>query len=48
MREWRELHRQLRLLCEELGWKEETTDASMAPLLAGSSAPAQRVMMQRR
>lgn len=40
MREWRELHRQLRLLCEELGWKEEANEASMAPLLAGSSAPA--------
>ncbi|WMJ70213.1 ATP-dependent RNA helicase HrpA [Stenotrophomonas sp. 24(2023)] len=40
MREWRELHRQLRLLCEELGWKEEAIEASMAPLLAGSSAPA--------
>ncbi|HHA2365801.1 ATP-dependent RNA helicase HrpA [Stenotrophomonas maltophilia] len=40
MREWRELHRQLRLLCEELGWKEEASEASMAPLLAGSSAPA--------
>ncbi|CAN7453706.1 ATP-dependent RNA helicase HrpA [Pseudoxanthomonas sp. LjRoot143] len=39
MREWRELHRQLRLLCEELGWKEEASEASMAPLLAGSSAP---------
>ncbi len=39
MREWRELHRQLHLLCEELGWKEEASDASMAPLLAGSSAP---------
>ena len=39
MREWRELHRQLRLLCEELGWKEEASDASLAPLLAGSSAP---------
>ena len=39
MREWRELHRQLRLLCEELGWKEEAGEASMAPLLAGSSAP---------
>ncbi|TGS24115.1 hypothetical protein EN828_33495, partial [Mesorhizobium sp. M2D.F.Ca.ET.185.01.1.1] len=33
-------HRQLRLLCEELGWKEEASEASMAPLLAGSSAPA--------
>lgn len=39
MREWRELHRQLRLLCEELGWKEEVIEASLAPLLAGSSAP---------
>ncbi|WP_312770034.1 ATP-dependent RNA helicase HrpA [Pseudoxanthomonas mexicana] len=39
MREWRELHRQLRLLCEELGWKEEDTDAAMAPLLDGSRAP---------
>ncbi|WP_213977634.1 hypothetical protein, partial [Serratia marcescens] len=40
MREWRELHRQLRLLCAELGWKEEASEASLAPLLAGSSAPA--------
>ncbi|WP_334177537.1 ATP-dependent RNA helicase HrpA [Pseudoxanthomonas sp.] len=40
MREWRELHRQLRLLCEELGWREEDNEASLAPLLAGSSAPA--------
>lgn len=40
MREWRELHRQLRLLCEELGWKEEAVEASLAPLLAGSSVPA--------
>ncbi|SEL66469.1 ATP-dependent helicase HrpA [Pseudoxanthomonas sp. GM95] len=38
MREWRELHRQLRLLCEELGWAEEPSPASMAPLLAGSPA----------
>ena len=40
MREWRELHRQLRVLCEELGWTEEPVDSAMAPLLAGSSAPA--------
>ena len=33
LREWRELHRQLRLLCEELGWKEEDNEASLAPLL---------------
>lgn len=39
MREWRELHRQLRLLCEELGWNEEDADAAMAPLLDGSRAP---------
>jgi ATP-dependent RNA helicase HrpA len=25
MREWRELHRQLRLLCDELGWQVSTT-----------------------
>ncbi|WAW92308.1 ATP-dependent RNA helicase HrpA [Xanthomonas citri pv. malvacearum] len=40
MREWRELHRQLRLLCEELGWSEEPANAMLAPLLAGASAPA--------
>ncbi|MCW2035943.1 ATP-dependent helicase HrpA [Xanthomonas arboricola] len=39
MREWRELHRQLRLLCEELGWSEEPAGALLAPLLAGASAP---------
>ncbi len=27
MREWRELHRQLLLLCEELGWEERGTSA---------------------
>lgn len=36
IREWRELHRQLRVLCEELGWAEEPVAAAMAPLLAGS------------
>ncbi|KFA15038.1 ATP-dependent RNA helicase HrpA, partial [Xanthomonas vasicola] len=40
MREWRELHRQLRLLCEELGWSEEPANVVLAPLLAGASAPA--------
>ncbi len=40
MREWRELHRQLRVLCEELGWSEEPVDSAMGPLLAGSAAPA--------
>ncbi|WP_017912598.1 ATP-dependent RNA helicase HrpA, partial [Xanthomonas sp. SHU 166] len=40
MREWRELHRQLHLLCAELGWTEEPAEASLQPLLAGASAPA--------
>ncbi|MCC7632611.1 ATP-dependent RNA helicase HrpA [Stenotrophomonas rhizophila] len=40
MREWRELHRQLRLQCEELGWTEEPAAAALEPLLAGASAPA--------
>ncbi|WP_258224124.1 ATP-dependent RNA helicase HrpA, partial [Stenotrophomonas sp. HMWF003] len=40
MREWRELHRQLRVLCEELGWTEEAAATALDPLLAGSSAPA--------
>ncbi|WP_017167026.1 ATP-dependent RNA helicase HrpA, partial [Xanthomonas phaseoli] len=39
MREWRELHRQLRLLCEELGWSEEPANVMLAPLLAGAGAP---------
>ncbi|WP_267120770.1 ATP-dependent RNA helicase HrpA, partial [Xanthomonas sacchari] len=29
MREWRELHRQLHLLCAELGWTEEPAEASL-------------------
>ncbi|MET0289772.1 MAG: DUF3418 domain-containing protein, partial [Pseudoxanthomonas sp.] len=36
MREWRELHRQLLVLCEELGWAQEDAIASLLPLLAGS------------
>ena len=32
MREWRELHRQLRVLCEELGWNEEPAETSLAPV----------------
>ncbi|RXR04325.1 ATP-dependent RNA helicase HrpA [Pseudoxanthomonas composti] len=36
MREWRELHRQLQVLCEELGWAQEEAAASLLPLLAGS------------
>ncbi|GHH58164.1 ATP-dependent RNA helicase HrpA [[Pseudomonas] boreopolis] len=39
MREWRELHRQLRLLCEELGWQESGAGLSPA-LLAGPPAAA--------
>lgn len=39
MREWRELHRQLRVLCEELGWSEEAAHVMLAPLLTGASAP---------
>ncbi|WP_068833051.1 ATP-dependent RNA helicase HrpA, partial [Xanthomonas graminis] len=38
MREWRELHRQLHLLCEELGWSEEPAAASLLPLLAGAAS----------
>ena len=40
MREWRELHRQLKLLCGELGWSEEPEGQSVLPLLA--AAPAGR------
>src|SRR5690606_12935113 len=39
MREWRELHRQLRLQCAELGWAEEAADGGV--LLAGDADPAQ-------
>ena len=39
MREWRELHRQLLVLCEELGWKDALSGAMLEPLLAGVSAP---------
>jgi ATP-dependent helicase HrpA len=34
MREWRELHRQLKLQCEELGWREQTL--IFPPLKKGS------------
>ncbi|KRG79407.1 DEAD/DEAH box helicase [Stenotrophomonas ginsengisoli] len=37
MREWRELHRQLRLLCAELGWEADAGQAAQVALLA---APA--------
>ena len=32
LREWRELHRQLKLLCDELGWKQDDKDAHYADL----------------
>lgn len=32
MREWRELHRQLKLLCDELGWTTSDTSAEFATL----------------
>jgi len=41
MREWRELHRQLRLLCEELGWNGGSDGAfAKALLLAPAALPA--------
>ncbi|WP_045767764.1 ATP-dependent RNA helicase HrpA [Xanthomonas albilineans] len=40
MREWRELHRQLHLLCAELGWSEEPASALLQPLLTAAAAPA--------
>ncbi|AKC86099.1 ATP-dependent RNA helicase HrpA [Pseudoxanthomonas suwonensis] len=42
MREWRELHRQLKLLCEELGWREEAVEQAVLPLLAGAPAADER------
>ena len=42
MREWRELHRQLKLLCEELGWREEPVEQAVLPLLAGAPAADER------
>lgn len=42
LREWRELHRQLKLLCEELGWDDAATPAQSAsgPIRAGSDTTA--------
>ncbi|GAA3916293.1 DUF3418 domain-containing protein [Luteimonas lutimaris] len=39
MREWRELHRQLKLQCGELGWREEAADARGVAGDAGGEAP---------
>jgi len=47
MREWRELHRQLRLLCDELGWREEPAERCVLPLLAGAPAPGEARQGQR-
>ena len=38
MREWRELHRQLRLLCEELGWDSAGDNAFAKALLSTPAA----------
>lgn len=38
MREWRELHRQLRLLCEELGWESGSDGVFGKALLAAPAA----------
>ncbi len=38
MREWRELHRQLRLLCDELGWDSGSDGAFGKALLAAPAA----------
>lgn len=53
MREWRELHRQLKLLCEELGWASDRADepqahaaASARPRMAGQDDPRARVSRQ--
>ncbi|MEO8367332.1 MAG: ATP-dependent RNA helicase HrpA, partial [Pseudoxanthomonas sp.] len=40
MREWRELHRQLLLLCEELGWEEPGTGAEERGTREGKSGEA--------
>ncbi|KAF1686494.1 ATP-dependent RNA helicase HrpA [Pseudoxanthomonas broegbernensis] len=47
MREWRELHRQLKLLCEELGWREEPPEQALQPLLAGAPADPRGVASSR-
>ena len=39
MREWRELHRQLRLLCAELGWDADAGKGAETALLAAPAKP---------
>ena len=39
MREWRELHRQLRLLCAELGWDADAGKGAEAALLSAPAKP---------
>lgn len=53
MREWRELHRQLKLLCEELGWASDRAYgpqahavASARPRMAGQDDPRARMPRQ--
>ncbi|WP_411834187.1 ATP-dependent RNA helicase HrpA [Pseudoxanthomonas mexicana] len=55
MREWRELHRQLLLLCEELGWASHRADepparamASARPGMAGQGVPEPAMSRQGR
>ncbi|MFK3646915.1 ATP-dependent RNA helicase HrpA [Lysobacter enzymogenes] len=43
MREWRELHRQLKLLCDELGWR--SGEASPEPLDAAGYATLHRALI---
>lgn len=43
MREWRELHRQLKLLCDELGWRSR--EASAEPMDAAAYATLHRALI---
>ncbi|QWP78741.1 ATP-dependent RNA helicase HrpA [Lysobacter sp. K5869] len=43
MREWRELHRQLKLLCDELGW--HSREASAEPMDAAAYATLHRALI---
>ena len=43
MREWRELHRQLKLQCEELGWKIKSTRADSAQPAESTATPWKHV-----